>query len=185
MPHVSWPAARDAEGEIMKRTRLAILATVVLALAMATSQRPAHAGLISGSVSLDTSSLSGPFELDFILSDGSGTGDANNTVTLSNFLFGAGGAAGVVDSLLSTGGVSGDLTSSVSIVDSAFLNIFASSFTAGSLLSFDFGLTTNVDPGTTPDQFSLALLQADGSVVNTADPSGANSLLTVNLDSIH
>src|SRR5438093_498248 len=185
MPHVSWPGAQDAEGEIMKRTLLGILVTVVLALAMATSQRPAQAGIISGSVSLDTSALSGSFELAFILTDGSGTGDANNTVTLSNFLFGVGGSAGVVDTLLSTGGVSGDLTSSVSLVDSAFLNIFASSFTAGSLLSFDFDLTTNVDAGGTPDQFSLTLLQSDGTVINTDDPSGANSLLTVNLDSAH
>ena len=169
----------------MKRTLLGILVTVVLALAMATSQRPAQAGIISGSVSLDTSALSGSFELAFILTDGSGTGDANNTVTLSNFLFGVGGSAGVVDTLLSTGGVSGDLTSSVSLVDSAFLNIFSSSFTAGSLLSFDFDLTTNVDAEGTPDQFSLTLLQSDGTVINTDDPSGANSLLTVNLDSAH
>jgi len=64
--------------------------------------------------------------------------------------------------LLSAGGVSGDLTNGVALVDSAFLNIFASSFTPGSLLSFDFALTTNVDAGATPDQFSLVLLQADG-----------------------
>jgi len=149
---------------------------------MAADQRPAHASIISGSVSLDTSALSGPFELAFVFTDGSGAGDANNTVTLSNFLFG-GGSAGAVDTSLSTGGVSGDLTSVVSLADSAFLNIFASSFTPGSLLSFDFGLTANVDPGGTPDQFSLVLLQADGTPVATEDPSGIDSLLTVNIDS--
>jgi hypothetical protein len=53
----------------------------------------------------------------------------------------------------------------------------------GSLLSFEFGLTTNVDAGGTPDEFSLALLQQDGTVVNTADPSGANALLIVDIDS--
>src|SRR5207237_10206708 len=94
-----------------------------------------------------------------------------------------GGGACRVDTSLSFRCESGDLTSGASLIDSSFLNIFASSFTPGSLLSFDFGLTTNVDPGGTPDQFSLVLLQADGSVVNTEDPSGANSLLTVNLDS--
>ena len=169
----------------MKRAHLGVVVSVVLALIMAADQRPAHASIIAGSVSLDTSALSGPFELAFIFTDGSGTGDANNTVTLGNFLFGAGGSAGTVDASLSFGGESGDLTSGVSLIDSSFLNIFASSFTPGSLLSFDFGLTTNVDAGGTPDQFSLVLLQADGSVVNTEDPSGANSLLTVNLDSAH
>jgi hypothetical protein len=169
----------------MKMAYRAVMMAVLLALILTADQRPAHAGVITGSVSLDTSALSGPFELAFIFIDGSGTGDANNTVTLGNFLFGAGGSAGTVDASLSFGGESGDLTSGVSLIDSSFLNIFASSFTPGSLLSFDFGLTTNVDAGGTPDQFSLVLLQADGSVVNTEDPSGANSLLTVNLDSAH
>ena len=169
----------------MKKAAIGMLMTLMLALVLAANPRPAHADIITGSVSLDTSALSEPFELAFIFTDGSGTGDANNTVTLGNFLFGAGGSAGTVDASLSFGGESGDLTSGVSLIDSSFLNIFASSFTPGSLLSFDFGLTTNVDAGGTPDQFSLVLLQADGSVVNTEDPSGANSLLTVNLDSAH
>ena len=169
----------------MKKAAIGTLMTLMLPLVLAANPRPAYADIITGSVSLDTSALSGPFELAFIFTDGSGTGDANNTVTLGNFLFGAGGSAGTVDASLSFGGESGDLTSGVSLIDSFFLNIFASSFTPGSLLSFDFGLTTNVDAGGTPDQFSLVLLQADGSVVNTEDPSGANSLLTVNLDSAH
>ena len=169
----------------MNRAHWGILIPVMLALIIAADQRPAHASIITGTVSLDTSALLGPFELAFVFTDGSGAGDANNTVTLSNFLFGAGGSAGSVDTSLSTGGESGDLTSGVSLVDSAFLNIFASSFTPGSLLSFDFSLTTNVDADGTPDQFSLALLQADGTPVATEDPSGADSLLTVNLDSAH
>src|SRR5437016_8936900 len=186
MRHASWQEAPGAERGAMKKAAFATLVTVMLALVVvAGGLRPAHADIITGSVSLDTSALSGPFELAFIFTDGSGAGDANNTVTLSNFLFGVGGSAGSVDASLSFGGESGDLTSGVSLIDSSFLNIFASSFTPGSLLSFDFGLTTNVDPGGTPDQFSLVLLQADGSVVNTEDPSGANSLLTVNLDSVH
>lgn len=171
------------KGEIMSSARFGILFALVFALNLAAGQRAAYAGVITGSVSLDTSTLAGPFELAFILTDGSGSGDANNTIALSNFLFGAGGSAGPVDTTLSTGGESGDLVSGVLLVDSAFLNIFASSFTPGSLLSFDFDLTTNVDAGGTPDQFSFVLLQPDGTVVNTQDPSGANSLLTVNVDS--
>src|SRR5258707_10582847 len=125
----------------MRRVSWAMFFVLLLMLALA-QQRPAHAN-ITGSVNLDTSGLSGSFELAFIFTDGSGTGDSNNTVTLSNFLFGAGGSAGTVDASLSFGGESGDLTSGVSLIDSFFLNIFASSFTPGSLLSFDFGLTTN------------------------------------------
>jgi hypothetical protein len=124
---------------------------LVAALALLTGGYPAHAGILAGSASLDTSALVGPFELVFVLTDGSGNGDANNTVTLSNFLFG-GGSAGSVDPSLSFGGASGDLSSGVGLVDSAFLNIFASSFTPGSALSFDFSLTTNADTGGTPDR---------------------------------
>jgi len=154
----------------------------VLALMLAMAQRPAHAGIINGSVSLDTSGLSGTFELGFILTDGSATGDANNTVTLGNFGFGS-GSAGAVDPLLTTSGASGDFASGVTLIESEFFNVFASSFTPGSSLSFDFTLSTNVDAGGTPDQFFVALLQPDGTQVTTTDPSGANALLLVNIDS--
>jgi hypothetical protein len=153
----------------------------VLALMLALAQqRPAHAGIINGSVSLDTSGLSGIFELGFVLIDGSGTGDANNTVTLGNFGFG-GGSAGTVDTLATTAGASGDFASGVTIVDSEFFNEFAQTFTAGTVLTFDFGLTTNVDAGGTPDQFSLALFQSDGTPIPSSDASGA--LFVANIDS--
>jgi hypothetical protein len=152
---------------------------LALMLAMA-QQRPAHAGIINGSVSLDTSGLSGTFELGLILIDGSATGDANNTITLTNFGFG-GGSAGAVDPLLTTSGASGDFASGVTLTDSEFFNVFAETFTAGTLLTFDFGLMTNIDAGGTPDQFSLALLQSDRTRIPSSDPSGA--LLVVNIDS--
>lgn len=164
----------------MKRVSWAMFFVLALMLAMA-QQRPAHAGIINGSVSLDTSGLSGTFELAFILTDGSGSGDANNTVTLTNFGFGTGGSAGTVDPLLTTTGASGDFTTGVTLIDSEFFNVFAETFTAGTLLTFDFGLTTNVDAGGTPDQFSMALLQSDGTPIPSSDPSGA--LLVVNIDS--
>ena len=154
----------------------------VLAVMLALAQRAAHAGVINGAVSLDTSGLSGIFELGFILTDGSATGDANNTVTLGNFGFGD-GSAGAVDPLLTTSGASGDFASGVTLIDSEFFNVFASSFTPGGSLSFDFTLSTNVDAGGTPDQFFVALLQPDGTQVTTTDPSGANALLLVNIDS--
>lgn len=172
----------------MRKTTVTRSAMVLAALLIAAGQQVAYGDIVTTEV-FDTSALisssAGPFELAFVLTDGSGTGDGNNTVTLSNFLFGVGGSAGSVDTSLSTGGVSGDLASGVSLVDSSFLNIFASSFTPGSLLSFRLGLTTNVDPGGTPDELSLVLLQGSGPPlpVPTTDPSGLDSFLTVNIDS--
>ena len=166
----------------MRRVSWAMFLILALMLAIA-QQRPAHAGIVffTGSVSLDTSALSEPYELAFVLTDGSGVGDANNLVELDNFAFGTGGSAGSVDTALSTGGVSGDLTNGVVLADTAFFNVFASTFTPGSVLSFDFAFTTNLDAGGTPDQFSLALLQSDGTPVPSTDPSGA--LLVANIDS--
>jgi hypothetical protein len=157
---------------------------LVLALTLGLAhQGPAYAGAINGSVSLDTSGLSGTFELAFIFIDGSGTADANNTVALDNFFFGTGGSAGAVDSLLTTGGGTGTLGTGVTLVDSDFFNILAATFTAGTHLSFGIALTTEVDAGGTPDQFSIALLQANGTQIATTDPSGANALLSINIDS--
>jgi len=61
------------------------------------------------------------FSLDFQLTDGSGTGDANNTVILSDFGFGGGTAVGNPNL---TGGATGDLASTVTLTDTAFLNDF-------------------------------------------------------------
>jgi len=154
-----------------------VVLAVMLALAQ---QRPAHAGIINGSVSLDTSGLSGTFEIGFILIDGSGTGDANNTVMLGNFGFG-GGSVGTVDLGMTTPGASGDFASGATLIDSGFFVEFAQGFTAGAQLTFDFGLTTNLDAGVTPDQFSIALFQSDGTPIPSLDPSGA--VLLVNIDS--
>ena len=166
----------------MRRVSWTMFLVLALMLALA-QQRPALAGTVffNGSVSLDTSALSGPFELVFVLTDGSGFGDANNLVVLNDFAFGTGGGAGGVDTFLSTGGASGDMTTGVALADTAFFNVFASTFTPGSLLSFDFAFSTNVDVGGTPDQLSLALLQSDGTPVPSTDASGA--LLVVNIDS--
>src|SRR5688572_13502410 len=77
-------------------------------------------------VSLDTTSLAGheaePFSAFFQLTDGSGTGDANNTVTISQFGFGPGGGPAGAPAV--AGGGSGNLASSVTLTDSAFLNTF-------------------------------------------------------------
>jgi hypothetical protein len=154
----------------------------------------AYANLVF-TVTLDTSALVGnanaPFALAFVLVDGSGLGDANNTVSLTDFAF-AGGGPGSVNSNLSQGGQSGSLGSGVSLTDSSFFNAFVSTFTPGSVLSFLVDTTTNVDTGPsgpTPDEFSFSLLEncpvtaSTCSNVPTVDPTGADSLLTINIDS--
>ena len=135
------------------------------------------------SVSVDTSSIASTpgAEIFFVLTDGNGTGDANNTATLSNFSLGL-GTPGALDALNSTGGVTGSLSTGISLVDSAFLNVFGQLFTPGNALSFTLDLTTNVD-GAIPDQFSMILVDSNGNPLPTNDPNGFGDLLVVNLDS--
>jgi hypothetical protein len=142
-----------------------------------------YATTIGFKVSLDTSVLvghpAGPFYIDFQLIDGLGTGDANNTVTITNFVFGGGSAVG--SPLAPFGGASGSLSSSVSITDSAFLNEFTQQFIPGTTLSFDVLLTLNVDSGPTPDAFSFAILDSLLAPIPTTGLGDA--LLLVNIDS--
>jgi len=136
------------------------------------------------SVSVDTSSIASTpgAEIFFILTDGNGTGDANNTATLSSFALGL-GSTGAVDALNSTGGITGNLSTGLSLVDTAFLNVFGQLFTPGTSLSFNLDLTSNVDNGGTPDQFSMIILDSQGNPLPNADPNGFGDLLVVNIDS--
>src|SRR5262245_42327838 len=121
-------------------------------------------GLVSGSASvaqrtydviLDTSALqtaaTGPYALDFQFIDGSGTGDANNTVGLSDFLFGSAGSASGSPTL--TGGARGGLSSGFALTDSGFFNEALQGFTPGDQLRFTLSLSTQVDADGIPDEF--------------------------------
>jgi len=114
-------------------------------------------------VSLDTSSLignaNGPFSLDFQLNDGSGTNDGNNTAKLSNFNFGSGTATGAA---------------------SSFVNELYQSFTPGNTLKFDVSLTGNADAGSTPDEFSFAILNS--SFVEIPTTGAANAFLIADIN---
>jgi hypothetical protein len=135
-------------------------------------------------VSLNTSPLishlAGPFSLEFQLDDGSGIGDGNNTAILSNFIFGGGGATG---SATPIGGATGSLSSTVSLTDTNFFNQFIQGFTPGSSLQFQLSLTTNVDGGGTPDQFSFAILDSSGTEIPTQAGEFLDFFLSVNIDS--
>ena len=120
-------------------------------------------------VRMDTSLLIGhpgaPFYLDFQLNGGSGVDMGNNRVTLSNFDFGGGFAGPDVPNLI--GGASGDLTGGLTISDTLFRNEFFQPFTPGSVLEFDAEITTNVDAGPTPDQFSFSILDCTQTEIPT------------------
>lgn len=171
---------------MITKARLTLFAVLVTAAVLPDARADAIF-----TVTLDTSLLTalpassaGPFSLAYQLTDGSGSNDANNTATISGIQFGAGGSAGACPSACSAfGGASGDAGSSIVLTDSAFFNAMLQGFTPGDTLSFLVDLTTNVDSGATPDVFSFDLLDGSGGSLPTLDPSGADSLLTVTLDS--
>jgi len=172
---------------MLKRTWF--LSCVSLVLAFVGSAGVARADLIF-TATLNTAPLStapgssaAPFAVAFQLTDGAGTGDNNNTATLSNFTFGGGSAAGCPGNCTTTGGASGDATSTITLHDNTFFNSFAERFTAGSSLSFQVHLTTNLDAGGTPDTFAFSILDASGTPIPTQDPLGSETLLTVSIDS--
>jgi len=156
--------------------RMLVLAGSMLLFATA----PAWANAISF-VILDTSALSvqsSSYSIYFQLTDGSG--DANNTVTLSNFSFGGGHA--IAPAQLS-GGASGDLSSAVTLSDTAFFNAVVQVFSPGSQLLFRLDLTANIDSGSVSDFFAMSVLDGNGSEIPTLDSSGLNTLLSVTFDS--
>lgn len=136
-------------------------------------------------VSLDTSAINGVagYALAFQFNDGSGLADSNNTVTLSNFSFGGGSAGGCPLHCVATGGASGDMSSTLTFIDSDFFNSFAETFTPGNALSFLLSLSTNVDVGGTPDAFGFSILDSSGNALPTEDLSGADTFLNFNIDS--
>jgi hypothetical protein len=145
--------------------------TLLLLLCIAGCFTVAHADVIYN-ISMNTAPLlghpAGPFSLEFQFNDGSGTADSNNTAVLNNFLFNGGTPVG---GPTITGGVAGNLTSGITLTDSSFFNQFIQGFTPGSALSFLLSLSTNVDTGITPDQFSFAILDKTGTEIPTLAPS--------------
>jgi hypothetical protein len=175
------------------QTRRRISAIFALGLTLALLGPPARADLV-WTVTLDTSQLatnySGPFGVDFEL-----VGSNGNTVSLSNFSFGTAGFAGP-GGPFSTGGVSGDLSTSVTLNDSAnFFNDFNQQFTPGDTLSFTVDSTTVAPPaGGTPDSFTMVLFSSydqvngynpftgsGGTPIPSTDPTGNDTLVSINV----
>jgi hypothetical protein len=167
----------------------------LLGLLLLLAGAPARADQV-WTVSIDTSQLAanytGPFALDFEL-----IGTNGNTVTLSDFAFGGGGAG--PGPTFATPGASGDLGSSVTLTDDAtnFFIDFNQQFTPGTTLHFTMDSTLIFPPGGTPDLFSMVILEqydttngynpfdlppTGGTPIPTTDPSGADTFLNVGIN---
>ncbi len=138
----------------------------------------AAAGTINFHVDVNTAPLivapGGPFFLDFQLTGGSGL--ATNTATIYGITFGGGS---VTPPAFTTGGASGDLSTSVSLTDAgSFFNEFFEGFTPGGTLGFNVLETTNTD-APQPDLFAFAIL--DGSLFNLPTTGLGDSLVWVTL----
>lgn len=132
-------------------------------------------------VSIDTTSLLGsaaaPFSLVFALTDGSGAGDANTAVSISQFRFGAGGVTG---SPTWSGGVSGSIASSVNLSDSTFLSYFIQTFAPGSVLGFTLTISQSApESGAIPDSFSFFIADLTGQPIPTEAGPLSDTLLFI------
>jgi hypothetical protein len=125
-----------------------------------------------------TSDPSAPFSLYFYLNS---SGGPSNTVTLSDFNFGAGGSA-VPATTFTYGDVTGDASSSIVLNDNPInstLNGLIEQFTPGPTLSFQIDTTLN-SSNAAPDQFGFAILDSSFSNVVTTDSVNDN-FLTITL----
>jgi hypothetical protein len=135
-------------------------------------------------ISIDTASLEGnanaPFTLDFQFSDGSGTGDGNNTITLSDFNL----AGGSLTLTSESGGVTVDDTPfEIQMTDISFFNESQFRFVPGATLTFDLSTTSNADVGT-PDTFTLAILDGSLNDLPTSNPDNGVALIEYDFPTI-
>lgn len=138
---------------------------------------------LSYTVYLNTASLIGntnaPFSLDVVLGSGSQTPNSDNTITLSNFIF-TNGSAGAVS--YNTGGEMGSMSSTVTLTNSAQANELAQQFSNSvTQIQFSVSMTSNTN-NPFPDQFNVAILDGGLNNVATTDPSGGNTLVSVDIN---
>jgi hypothetical protein len=153
-------------GNISKRAQWAAALTVVLAGLLAAAPARASVFIYSVSVPTDaliTNSADGPFSFVSELTDGSGLGDSDNTVTLTNF------------------NVTGP-SSPIVLTDNSFLVFDQEDFTTnpGPGSTLDFTLQTTNNPNSPdPDEFSFFIFDNTDNPIPTTDPG--SSLFTIDL----
>jgi hypothetical protein len=137
-------------------------------------------------VFLDTTSIShlGVFYLDFSLSDGqvasTGIADTNNVLTVSTIDLG-GGTAGTVLPPIGNVSNAASIATGLTLVDGDAGGVadFTQGFTPGTYLNFRVSTTSAVDVGGVPDKFLFRLLDSGLNVMPTNDPSGQDSILSL------
>jgi hypothetical protein len=164
----------------------AFLLTFVATMATARADEIFSVSLITGPLTVTPGSTAGPFSLAFQLVQGSEAG--NNTATIDYLDFGSGGSAGsgcpaAFGGVCTFGDASGDISGSVLLGTNQPFNALVETFNPGTSLFFQVDLTTNVDTGGIPDAFAFSILDSGGGSIPTLDPSGADTLITVDIDS--
>ena len=162
-------------------------AVLIVGIFFTSGLQRAYADGLSGTVTIDTSSLgqAGLSEIFFSMTNGNVPTSVTNTAVLSNFAFGAGGSGGAVDAMNTFGNVTSglNLADGATMIDDQFTTDFAGFFTAGSQISFSLNLSTNVLAGGIPDNFSIYVVDPNGNPIPTNDPTGFDSLLSIDIDS--
>ena len=148
---------------ILQATLLAILAST---LAMAATVY---------NVTIDTTPLSttqGYLAFDFL----QGAPIEDNSVTIFNFSTNA-----TLGALTPTGDATGTISPGPGTLDDInnFFNEFLQEVTYGTTLSFNLSLTTN--GASTPDNFSFYLLNSSQFPIMTSDPTGDDSLISIDI----
>jgi hypothetical protein len=167
------------------KSLLAVLAVGMALSAMADTTRADEiftVTLNTAPLTTAADSAAGPFSLAFQLAQGDPSNPLN-TATVSDFAFGGGSAAACPANCTTFGGVTGDATSSIGLSTSDGFEAIIQAFTPGSQLSFQVDVSTNINTGVAPDDFAFSLLDSTGFPIPTQDGSGADTFLTVLLNS--
>jgi hypothetical protein len=161
--------------------KFAVLACAVAALLVPAAAK-ADANIFAFHLDFDVTSLvnnaSGPFYLDFLLTEGSVPTNELNTVSIRNFTF-QGTGAGPLGSanVAGDGTVTGSMgVPPITLTDSGTQGTSAElyqQFTAGTThIAFDVFTTQNL-LGLTPDGVSVSLLDNTAANIPTSDPNGS------------
>jgi hypothetical protein len=164
-------------------SRASVFLALIAAVTALGIQVPARADSVYD-VSTNTTSLLGTGSMlafDFI----AGGGTQTNSISISGFSSDGTLIPASTSGAVNSGSVSGALPSNVTLTNATFFNEYQQGMTLGSAISFQLDLTRNAPTGSSlPDTFSFFILDptASYSLVNTTDPTGANSLFALQID---
>jgi len=90
------------------------------------------------------------------------------------------------DATLGAGSTSGDVTGTLTpgplvLTADQFFNEWLQPVTFGTTITFNLDVTTDFASGSTPDSFEFFLLDSTQTPLSTSDPSGGNSIFTIDL----